>query len=58
MVDESISIGLSVVVPIFIWVSEFKLSAPDDEIAVVDSPLTVIAPVTSTSKKVPADADM
>ena len=46
----SISIGLSVVLPIFIPVSESILSAPDDDIAVVDSPLIVIAPATSISK--------
>ena len=48
-VVESISIGLSVVVPMFIPVSESILNAPDDEIAVVDSPLIVIAPLESIS---------
>ena len=48
-VEESMSIGLSVVVPMFIPVSESILKAPDDEIAVVDSPLIVIAPLESIS---------
>ena len=48
-VVESISIGLSEVVPMFIPVSESILKAPDDDIAVVLSPFIVIAPLASIS---------
>ena len=48
-VVESISIGLSVVVPMFIPVSESILKVPEEDIAVVLSPFIVIAPLASIS---------